>query len=105
MKCLSVFLLSFFLGQGEFAKTESLEAKSLDAGKHTRTLEFDGVKRSFIVHVPATYDPRKPTPVVLALHGATMTASMMEGFTGLNKKSDEAGFVVVYPNGTGPGNL
>jgi polyhydroxybutyrate depolymerase len=40
-------------------------------------------------------------PVVLALHGSTMNGPMMAWFSGLNRKADEAGFVVVYPNGTG----
>jgi polyhydroxybutyrate depolymerase len=40
-------------------------------------------------------------PVVLALHGATMNGPMMAWFSGLNRKADEAGFIAVYPNGTG----
>ena len=39
---------------------------------------------------------------MLALHGATMSAKTMETLTGLSKKADDAGFIVVYPNGTGP---
>lgn len=41
--------------------------------------------------------------MVLALHGAAMDGPLMVWFSGLNKKSDEAGFVVVYPSGTGVG--
>ncbi len=48
-------------------------------------------KRTYLVHVPKDYDPKKPTPVVLALHGAAMNGPMMVWFSGLNKKSDEAG--------------
>ena len=33
------------------------------------TLPHDGVDREYIVHVPASYDPSKPTPVVLDVHG------------------------------------
>jgi polyhydroxybutyrate depolymerase len=40
-------------------------------------------------------------PVVLALHGATMNGPMMASFTDLNQKADDAGFIAVYPNGTG----
>src|SRR5262249_22171023 len=47
------------------------------------------------------YDRDRPTPVVLALHGATMTGPMMAWFTGLDAKADEAGFLAVYPEGTG----
>jgi len=76
---------------------------ALSAGDHTRTLTVDGRKRTYLVHVPKKYDPKTPTPVVLALHGAAMDGSMMVWFSGLNKKSDEAGFIVVYPSGTGVG--
>jgi polyhydroxybutyrate depolymerase len=76
--------------------------EALGPGDHLRTLEIDRQKRTYRVHVPASYDSRKATPVVLALHGATMSAKGMEVFCGLSKKADEAGFIVVYPNGTGP---
>jgi polyhydroxybutyrate depolymerase len=32
-----------------------------------------------------------------------MNASMMQRFSGMNGKADEAGFIAVYPNGTGAG--
>ena len=47
----------------------SLTADPLGAGDHTRTLEHDGHTRTYIVHVPPKYDPKQPTPVVLAFHG------------------------------------
>ena len=75
----------------------------LGPGDHTRTLMMGEQKRTYLVHVPKGCDPEKAAPVVLALHGAAMDGPMMVWFTGLNKKSDEAGFVVVYPSGTGIG--
>lgn len=75
----------------------------LTAGDHTRTLTVGGLKRTYLVHVPKKYDPKTPTPVVLALHGAAMNGPMMVSFSGLTEKSDAAGFVVVYPSGTGAG--
>jgi polyhydroxybutyrate depolymerase len=75
----------------------------LGPGDHTRTLMMGEQKRTYLVHVPKGYDPKKPIPVVLALHGAAMNGPMMVGFSGLNKKSEEAGFIVVYPSGTGTG--
>jgi len=74
---------------------------ALGPGDHTRALTIDEQKRSYVVHVPPKYDAKKPTPVVLALHGAAMNGPMMATFSGLNEKSDDAGFIVVYPNGTG----
>jgi polyhydroxybutyrate depolymerase len=79
------------------------EADTLGPGDHTRTLMQGEHKRTYLVHIPGSYDPKKPTPVVLALHGAAMNGSMMVWFSGLNRKADEAGFIVVYPSGTGAG--
>jgi polyhydroxybutyrate depolymerase len=66
-----------------------------------RTLAVGGRKRTYVVHLPKGHDPQTPMPVVLALHGATMNGPMMAWFSGLNRKADEAGFLAVYPNGTG----
>jgi polyhydroxybutyrate depolymerase len=77
----------------------------LAPGDHTRTLQVDGRERSYLVHVPPKYDPKKPTPIVLILHGAGTNAQIMVRFCGMNKKADEAGFVAVYPNGTGTAGL
>lgn len=78
-----------------------LTAQPLAPGQSTRTLEVDGQKRSYIVHVPTGYDRTRPAPVVLAFHGAAMNGSMMAWASGLSQKADAAGFLVVYPNGTG----
>lgn len=67
----------------------------------TRSIEFGGQKRSYHFHLPTGYTPKKAFPLVVALHGAGMTARIMELFSGLTTKADEAGFIVVYPNGTG----
>jgi polyhydroxybutyrate depolymerase len=75
----------------------------LGAGNHMRTLAVDGRQRTFLVHVPRGYDPEKPTPVVLAFHGAFMNGASMALFSGLSAKADDAGFIVVYPDGVGIG--
>src|SRR5438477_11675530 len=100
MQSFGLLLWLLTLGAGEPVRAEPLKA-----GDHTRTLAIAEVKRSYIVHVPPKHDACKPTPVVLALHGATMTASLMQWYVGLDKTADEAGFIVVYLNGTGPGDF
>jgi polyhydroxybutyrate depolymerase len=80
-----------------------LAADQLGPGDHNRTLTVDGRERTYFVHVPAKYDHGQPTPVVLILHGATTNAAITVSFTGMSQKSDEAGFIAVYPNGTGLG--
>ena len=78
---------------------------TLGPGDHTRSLTVDGRQRSYLVHVPAKCDGKAPAPVVLVYHGAAMNGPMMSVFCGLNKKADEAGFIAVYPNGTGKWGL
>ncbi len=66
-----------------------------------RSLTVGGRERTYYFRALKGHDPKRPAPVVLALHGSTMNGPMMAWFTGLNQKADEAGFIVVYPNGTG----
>jgi polyhydroxybutyrate depolymerase len=70
-------------------------------GNHTRSLEVDQRQRNYLVHVPPSYDGSRTFPVVLAFHGGGSDADMMVAFCGLNDKADRAGFLAVYPNGTG----
>jgi polyhydroxybutyrate depolymerase len=99
---LSLLVIGLIAGplfaQGTPAPAEVL---ALGPGDHERSLTVDELQRTYLVHVPESYDPKRPTPVVLALHGATMNGPIMARFCGMNEKSDEAGFIVVYPNGTG----
>ncbi len=57
--------------------------------------------RKVLVHVPATLDPAQPAPLVLALHGGGGHAEFMADDThyALQKKADEAGCIVAFPNG------
>ncbi len=64
-----------------------------------------GVRRSYFVHVPAGSDGTTPLPVVLALHGAFSTARKFERESGLSRLADREGFLVVYPQGIGLGDL
>src|SRR5947208_588436 len=41
--------------------------KITKSGDHTFTIEHDGLKRSYIVHVPPKYDPAHPTPLLVSL--------------------------------------
>jgi poly(3-hydroxybutyrate) depolymerase len=61
----------------------------------TRSLTVGGRKRTYHIHIPPQHNPNEPVPVVLALHAALMNGRVMAWFSGLNKKADEAGFIVV----------
>lgn len=81
----------------------TLGGTPLESGIHRRQLTVDGRERSYVVHVPRHSDPDQLAAVVLVLHGAGTNATFTIPFTGLNQKAEEAGFVAVYPNGTGAG--
>lgn len=72
-------------------------------GDHELTLIHDGAPRGYLLHAPPTYDRAKPMALVLALHGRPSSASSIRSLTGLSDKADQAGFVVVYPEGVGGG--
>lgn len=65
------------------------------------TLKVDTLTREYIKHVPLTYNPSEPIPLMIALHNAYGSASGFITMTKLSDKADEEGFIVVYPNGTG----
>lgn len=77
------------------------DVSPLSPGDYSRTVQVDGSERSYVVHVPPQYAPDSPTPVVLAFHGGGANARNMIAFSGLNEKADRAGFIVVYPQGSG----
>jgi polyhydroxybutyrate depolymerase len=59
-----------------------------------------GNVRKYKVHVPPSYDPMKPTPVLFCFHGLGQDAvSFCVNATGLPQKSDAEGFVLVMPIG------
>jgi polyhydroxybutyrate depolymerase len=59
-----------------------------------------GEKRKFLLHVPETYDPKKPSPLVISLHGFGEWPAHQAHLTHWNDLADEFGFIVVYPSGT-----
>lgn len=73
----------------------------LAPGDHTRSLVVAGRDRNYLLHVPRSYDAKRPVPVLLAFHGGGSNAAQMVHFSGLNDKADREGFLAVYPNGSG----
>jgi polyhydroxybutyrate depolymerase len=65
------------------------------------TLHFGGLDRLVRVHVPTSYDPQKPTAVVLDFHGFTSNGDQEILLNGMNTKADAEGFISVHPDGTG----
>lgn len=60
-----------------------------------------GEKRQYLLYVPTTYDPAKPTPLVISLHGFVEWPAHQMQISHWNELAEEYGFIVVYPEGTG----
>ncbi|WP_221328931.1 PHB depolymerase family esterase [Actinoplanes sp. L3-i22] len=64
----------------------------------TATVTIGG--RPVTVHVPDSYDPARPAPLVVALHGYTSDAAELETYLRLTPESQRQGFVYAYPDGS-----
>lgn len=60
-------------------------------------LVSSGVERRYLLFVPPTYDPAKPSALVISLHGAGAWPMQQMHMTHWNQVAAERGFIVVYP--------
>ncbi len=60
-----------------------------------------GKKRRYLLYVPHSYDPHKPVPLVISLHGYKDYPARQMRKSGWNRLAEEEGFIVVYPWGSG----
>jgi len=65
------------------------------------TIQHDGLTRKYRAHVPPSYDNILPTPAVIYIHGGGGSAEASRK-DGLYDESDEHGFILLTPDGTGP---
>jgi polyhydroxybutyrate depolymerase len=64
-----------------------------------QTLTSDGQQRTYLLHLPGSLAPGSHPPLVVLLHGATLTADQTERFYHWDDLADAKGFVVAYPQG------
>ncbi len=62
------------------------------------TITFAGRERSFIGHLPTSYDHERRVPLLLAYHGSGMHAELMRQVTGLDWIANAHDFAVIYPD-------
>jgi polyhydroxybutyrate depolymerase len=63
------------------------------------SLEYQGMQRNYLVHLPTHYESTGSYPLVLAFHGGSGTPQGMARLTSFNSLADSEGFLVVYPEG------
>ena len=95
------------LSQAKTTRLSSLKDTSLQTttqtpsfkGDVSGTLRDQGLLRTYYLHTPAAESPSHALPLIVALHGSGMQGKEMADKTALNQLADQAGFVVVYPDG------
>ncbi|HEY7969597.1 MAG TPA: alpha/beta fold hydrolase [Candidatus Limnocylindrales bacterium] len=59
-----------------------------------------GGDRPVTVHVPPGYDPARPAPLLIVLHGYGSDGQSHDAYLHLGKLAEERGFLYAYPDGT-----
>jgi polyhydroxybutyrate depolymerase len=73
------------------------------SGDFTKTVSVAGVSRTFLLHVPPSYNISQPSPAVLLFHGGTGSATSIGKITsnangGFSAFADQKNFIAIYPN-------
>jgi polyhydroxybutyrate depolymerase len=71
------------------------------AGLVRRTLVTGGLRRSYLIAVPAGGAATATAPVLLAFHGYSTSAAILATNSGLAAAAGARGVVTVFPDGTG----
>ncbi len=61
-------------------------------------IEIRGRERTYLLHLPASYDSRKAVPLVLVFHGGRGSGKQIARYSGFSELADQKGFIVVYPD-------
>lgn len=70
-----------------------------ETGSFRKTLKSGGVERTYILHLPPTYNPARKVPLVVLLHGgAGKGAQAAIRYTSVTAKADQEGFIVALPD-------
>lgn len=95
------FLLQVFL---LLPSSHVAAASAPGPGDHKFRLKHDGLRRTYLVHVPPGLDPRKPAAVVIYLHGGG--GNEKSAFADkLDQTADKQGFLLAVPAGMGERRL
>jgi polyhydroxybutyrate depolymerase len=65
------------------------------------SLLSSGVKRTYLLYVPKSYNTATPAPLVISIHGYAEWPAHQMQLSRWNDLADRYGFIVVYPSGTG----
>ena len=68
--------------------------------RNNGSLVSSGEKREYLLYVPRSYNPSKPAPLIISLHGAGGWPVQQEDVSQWDGVADAEGLIVVYPAGS-----
>ncbi|HUP87391.1 MAG TPA: PHB depolymerase family esterase [Acidimicrobiales bacterium] len=74
---------------------------SATPGETTGAFTFDRLDRTYLVHIPPSYDGRRRMPLVFNFHGHGSSAPAQQAYAAFGPLADREGFLVVAPDGQG----
>jgi polyhydroxybutyrate depolymerase len=88
---------------GQGSQPLTCPSPALGAGDTSVTVQVGSVSRSYVLHVPPTYDGTRPVPLVLDFHGIGVTGWGELSSSPYPAVTDPEGVVMAFPDGlTGP---
>lgn len=69
--------------------------------RNNGTLVSGGEKRAYLLYVPKSYNPARPAPLVISIHGFAEWPAHQAHISQWNRLADQHGLIMVYPCGTG----
>ncbi len=70
---------------------------AFQTGRNDYTIQVGGLQRTYIVHVPARYNPATAAPLVVMLHGTGQNSDDMYTGSGWVQKAAAEGIIAVFP--------
>jgi polyhydroxybutyrate depolymerase len=86
-------------GGGDDARPVSCPTSILKPGDTRETVLVDSASRSYVLHVPATYDGSKPVPLIVDFHMGGDSGSTELSGTPYPAVTDPEGVIMAFPDG------
>jgi polyhydroxybutyrate depolymerase len=74
---------------------------AVSVGHSDERITADGLRRRYVLYIPATYDATEPTPLVFSIHGFVSNPEQQREYSNWEAIADKEPLIVVYPQGTG----
>lgn len=95
-----IFTSYFLIACSELKQTiPAPKDSNLKAGLNECVIRSGDINRPYLLYIPVRYDFKIRAPLIILFHGTPSNAKQMIAVSGMDKLSEEIGFVVAAPEG------